>query len=73
MGHHDPPRDRRRGTVRTPGSARTRGPSPRAGRTGVGAAVKVVGGSVSERPKERASKAREGSRLRGFKSHRYRH
>ena len=32
----------------------------------------LVGGSVSERPKERASKARVGSAHRGFESHRYR-
>ena len=46
-----------------------RGPEGRPQR----AAVDLVGGSVSERPKERASKARVGSAHRGFESHRYRH
>ena len=35
--------------------------------------ARISGGGVSERPKERASKAREGSPFRGFKSHRHRH
>ena len=34
--------------------------------------AKLSLGSVSERPKELASKASEGATLRGFKSHRYR-
>ena len=33
----------------------------------------LIDGGVSERPKERASKARDGSPIRGFKSHRHRH
>jgi hypothetical protein len=32
----------------------------------------LAGGSVSERPKEHASKACEVNSLRGFESHRYR-